>query len=169
MVKAVFPGSFDPPTYGHFNLIERARTIFSEVHVVVAVNSEKKYLFSENERVELIRDHVKQWDNVTVHSWNNLIVAYAKQIEARVLIRGVRNFSDFSYEFDLALMNRGLNPEIETIFLSTDPEFFVLRSSAIKELASFGGDVSSMVPESVEKLLRLKFAQKSISTKIDKM
>lgn len=159
MVKAVFPGSFDPPTFGHLNIIERARTIFSEVHVVVAVNSEKKYLFSENERVELIRDLVKQWDNVFVQSWNNLIVAYAKKISARVLIRGVRNFSDFSYEFDLALMNRGLNPGIETFFLSTDPEFFVLRSSSIKELASFGGDVSSMVPAPVAALLRTKFKQ----------
>ena len=157
MVKAVFPGSFDPPTFGHLNIIERARTIFSEVHVVVAVNSEKKYLFTETERVELIRDLVKQWDNVHVHSWNNLIVAYAKKINARVLIRGVRNFSDFSYEFDLALMNRGLNPEIETVFLSTDPEFFVLKSSAIKELASFGGDVSSMVPSAVAMSLKDKY------------
>jgi len=157
MVKAVFPGSFDPPTFGHLNIIERARTIFSEIHVVVAVNSEKKYLFSEDERVGLIRGLVKQWDNVHVHSWNKLIVAYAKQIDARVLIRGVRNLSDFSYEFDLAMMNRGLNPEIETVFLSTDPEYFVLRSSAIKELASFGGDVSSMVPESVAQVLRSKF------------
>ncbi len=157
MVKAVFPGSFDPPTFGHLNIIERARTIFSEIHVVVAVNSEKKYLFSEDERVELIRDLVQPWANVHVHSWNKLIVAYAKQIDARVLIRGVRNLSDFSYEFDLAMMNRGLNPEIETIFLSTDPEYFVLRSSAIKELASFGGDVSSMVPDSVARVLRSKF------------
>jgi pantetheine-phosphate adenylyltransferase len=157
MVKAVFPGSFDPPTFGHLNIIERARTIFSEVHVVVAVNSEKKYLFNEKERVELITDLVSQWENVHVHSWNNLIVAYAKQINARVLIRGVRNFSDFSYEFDLALMNRGLNPEIETVFLSTDPEFFVLKSSAIKELASFGGDVSSMVPPSVARALKDKY------------
>ncbi len=157
MVKAVFPGSFDPPTFGHLNIIERARTIFSEVHIVVAVNSEKKYLFTETERLELIRDLVKKWDNVYVQPWNNLIVAYAKKIEARVLLRGVRNLSDFSYEFDLAMMNRGLNPEIETIFLSTDPEFFVLRSSAIKELASFGGDISSMVPESVALALKAKF------------
>ena len=159
MVKAVFPGSFDPPTFGHLNIIERARTIFSEVHVVVAVNSEKKYLFSEKERVELIRGLVAPWGNVFVHPWNNLIVSYATQIGARVLIRGVRNFSDFSYEFDLALMNRGLNPEIETVFLSTDPEFFVLRSSAIKELASFGGDVSSMVPEPVARLLMEKYSR----------
>ena len=157
MVKAVFPGSFDPPTIGHLNIIERARTIFSEIHVVVAVNSEKKYLLTEIERVELMKDMVNKWDNVFVHSWNKLIVQYAKQVQARVLIRGVRNLADFSYEFDLAMMNHGLSPDIETVFLSTDPKYFVLRSSAIKELASFGGDVSSMVPDTVEKVLKLKF------------
>jgi pantetheine-phosphate adenylyltransferase, bacterial len=169
MVKAVFPGSFDPPTFGHLNIIERARTIFSEIHVVVAVNSEKRYLLSESERVALIKEMVKPWDNVFVHSWSNLIVEYAKQIEARVLIRGVRNLADFSYEFDLAMMNRGLNPEIETVFFSTDPQYFVLRSSAIKELASFGGDVSSMVPEPVALVLRQKFSGRSISTKNTKV
>jgi len=157
MVKAVFPGSFDPPTFGHLNIIERARTIFSEIHVVVAVNSEKKYLLTEIERVDLMKDLVKKWDNVFVHSWNHLIVQYAKQVDARVLIRGVRNLADFSYEFDLAMMNHGLSPDIETVFLSTDPQYFVLRSSAIKELASFGGDVSTMVPETVASVLKSKF------------
>lgn len=161
MVKAVFPGSFDPPTFGHLNIIERARTIFSEVHVVIAVNSEKKYLFSEKERIHLINDLVQDWDNVSVHSWNRLIVDYAHKVDARVLLRGVRNLADFSYEFDLAMMNQGLSPDIETIFLSTDPKYFVLRSSAIKELASFGGDVSSMVPPCVAQLLQEKYGKKS--------
>ncbi len=159
MVKAVFPGSFDPPTYGHLNIIERARLIFSEVHVVVAVNREKRYTFSEAERVALIQDMVSKWDNVTVHAWDTLIVDYARKIKAHVLIRGVRNITDFSYEFDLAMMNRGLNPEIETVFLSPDPQYFVLRSSAIKELAVFGGDVSSMVPTAVADLLREKLSR----------
>ncbi len=159
MVKAVFAGSFDPPTFGHLNIIERARTIFNEIHVVVAVNSEKKYLLTESERVDLVADMVKQWDNVVVTPWKSLIVEYARKVDAKVLIRGVRNLADFSYEFDLAMMNRGLNPEIETVFLSTDPQFFVLRSSAIKELASFGGDVSSMVPDHVAVLLKEKFSQ----------
>lgn len=157
MVKAVYPGSFDPPTFGHLNIIERARTIFSEIHVVVAVNSEKKYLFSEEERIELLREMVQPWDNVFVHSWNSLIVEYARRIDARVLIRGVRNLADFSYEFDLAMMNRGLNREVDTVFLSTAPEYFVLRSSAIKELAALGGDVSTMVPASVAVALSRKF------------
>ncbi len=158
MVKAIFPGSFDPPTFGHLNIIERARTMFSEIHLVVAVNSEKKYLFSERERVDLLSELVRQWDNVFVHTCNRLIVEYARSLGIQVLIRGVRNLADFSYEFDLAMMNRGLNPEIETVFLSTDPEFFVLRSSAIKELASYGGDVSSMVPVPVAEALKRKFA-----------
>ncbi len=157
MVKAVYPGSFDPPTFGHLNIIERARTIFSEIHVVVAVNREKSYLFSEAERVEMLTEMVRPWDNVFVHSWNSLIVEYARRNDARVLIRGVRNLADFSYEFDLAMMNHGLNPEIETVFLSTDPKFFVLRSSAIKELASLGGDVSSMVPQIVAQGLARKY------------
>lgn len=127
--------------------------------MVVAVNSAKKYLFSAAERVELMEDLVQRWENVYVHSWNSLIVNYAEQIDAHVLIRGVRNLADFSYEFDLAMMNRGLKPEIETIFLSTDPQYFVLRSSAIKELASLGGDVSSMVPPSVAAALHRKYAQ----------
>ncbi len=160
MVKAVFAGSFDPPTFGHLNIIERSRTIFSEIHVVIAVNNEKKYLFSEEERIALMRDMVKQWDNVVVTGWNRLIVEYARDNNIPVLLRGVRNLSDFSYEFDLAMMNRGLFPGVETVFLSTDPEFFVLRSSAIKELASYGGDVSSMVPARVAAELKNKFDKK---------
>jgi pantetheine-phosphate adenylyltransferase len=165
MIKAVFPGSFDPPTYGHLNIIERARNIFGEIHVVVAVNSEKKYLLTEDERVSLMKSMVSKWSNVYVHSWNHLIVEYAKSIDARVLIRGVRNLSDFSYEFDLALMNHGLNPDIETVFLSPDPKYFVLRSSAIKELAAFGGDITTMVPDEVASVLATKF----ISTKSEKV
>ena len=155
--KAVFAGSFDPPTFGHLNIIERAGRIFSEVHVVVAVNSEKNYLFSEGERLSMMKQLVSCWQNVSVHSWNTLIVEYAKKIGAGVLIRGVRNLADFSYEFDLAMMNRALNSEIETVFLPTDPDYFVLRSSAIKELARYEGDVSSMVPEIVARALHEKY------------
>ncbi len=104
-----------------------------------------------------MQDLVSGWTNVSVHAWDKLIVEYARRIGASVLIRGVRNLADFSYEFDLAMLNRGLNPEIETVFLSTDPEYFVLRSSAIKELASLGGDVSAMVPESVAQALYGKY------------
>lgn len=156
MIKAVFAGSFDPPTYGHLNVIERAQKIFSEVHVVIAVNNNKHYLFSGEERLNMMNTLVKKWDNVVVNTWQSLIVDYAEKIGAGALIRGVRNVSDFSYEFDLALMNKGLNHKIETVFLLPDPKYFVLRSSSIKELASFGGDLSGMVPDIVAAALKEK-------------
>lgn len=157
MAIALFPGSFDPPTYGHLNIIERARTIFDKIDVVIAVNKSKKYLFSEDERLSMIKELVSGWDNVTVHTSNKLIVDYAHENKASVLLRGVRNFSDFSYGFDLSLLNKGLASDIETVFLPTDPEFFVLRSSSIKELAAFNGDISKMVPPLVEKALKEKY------------
>ena len=160
MVKAVFAGSFDPPTFGHLNIIERAQKLFSEIHVVIAVNKNKSYCFSGEERLDVIQKLVSRWDNVSVHLWDSLIVDYAKKIKADVLIRGVRNDNDFLYEFDLAMMNKSLNPQIETLFLVPDPKFFVLRSSSIKELAAFGGDVSTMVPPIVEDILKKKFLPK---------
>ena len=160
MVKAVFAGSFDPPTFGHLNIIERAQKLFSEIHVVIAVNKNKSYCFSGEERLDVIQKLVSRWDNVSVHLWDSLIVDYAKKIQADVLIRGVRNDNDFLDEFDLAMMNKSLNPQIETLFLVPDPKFFVLRSSSIKELAAFGGDVSTMVPPIVEAMLKKKFSPK---------
>ena len=157
MVKAVFAGSFDPPTFGHLNIIERAQKLFSEIHVVIAINKTKNYCFSDEERLNIIRDLVSPWNNVSVHLWDSLIVDYAKSIGAGVLIRGVRNDNDFLYEFDLAMMNKSLNPQIETVFLVPDPKFFVLRSSSIKELAAFGGYVSNMVPPIVDAMLKKKF------------
>lgn len=157
MVKAVFAGSFDPPTFGHLNIIERVQKLFPEIHVVIAVNNNKTYCFSGEERLEMIQKLVSGWNNVSVHLWDSLIVDYAKKIKADVLIRGVRNDNDFLYEFDLAMMNKSLNPQIETLFLVPDPKFFVLRSSSIKELAVFGGDVSTMVPPIVEAMLKKKF------------
>ena len=158
MITAVFPGSFDPPTYGHLNIIERARTIFGRLHVVVAINKGKHCLFSSEERVQMLEALTSQWDNVRVSTWDTLIVDYAKGHEASVLVRGVRNIGDFSYEFDLALMNRGLDSKVETVFIPTDPKYFVLSSSSIKELAHFGGDVSTMVPPLVAEALAKKFS-----------
>ena len=160
MVKAVFAGSFDPPTFGHLNIIERAQKLFPEIHVVIAVNKNKNYCFSGEERLDVIQQLVSRWNNVSVHLWDSLIVDYAKKIKADVLIRGVRNDNDFLYEFDLAMMNKSLNPQIETLFLVPDPKFFVLRSSSIKELAAFGGDVSTMVPPIVEAMLKKEFSPK---------
>ncbi len=153
MVKAVFPGSFDPPTFGHLNIIERARTVFEQIFVVVADNRSKNYLFSLEERFAFMEELVRPWPNVSVKVCDSLIVEFARQLNCRVLLRGVRSVQDFSYEFELSIMNKGLGPEIETFFMPTDPKYFVLRSTAIKELASFGGDVSDMVPPVVAKAL----------------
>ena len=155
--KAVFAGSFDPPTFGHLNIIERAAKIFHELHVVVAVNSEKHCLFSEEERIALMKELTSEWENVSIYSWHSLIAEYAKKVGAGVLIRGVRNVDDFSHEFDIAVINRGLDPDIETVLLPTAPAYFVLRSSVIKELSNYGGDVSAMVPEPVARALREKY------------
>ncbi|MDR3145687.1 MAG: pantetheine-phosphate adenylyltransferase [Treponema sp.] len=157
MLKAVFPGSFDPPTFGHLNIIERASAIFDEFIVVVADNRGKKYLFSGDERVTMLEELVKPWKNVSVAYCDSLIVGFMKTLGARLLVRGVRGVNDFSYEFDLSMMNRALDSGIETIFMTTDPAYFVLRSSAIKELASFHGDVSGMVPPLVAAALGEKY------------
>ncbi|MGN0737757.1 pantetheine-phosphate adenylyltransferase [Treponema porcinum] len=159
MTKAVFPGSFDPMTNGHINIIQRAAKLFDEIDVVIAVNDDKKYLFSTEERLSLVQELIMPFRNVAVHTWDGLIVEYAKQTGAKVLIRGIRNMNDFSYEFDLSLMNHNLNPEVETLYIPTDQKFLLLKSSAIKELAKLGGDVSGMVPENVKKALERKYRQ----------
>ena len=159
MTKAVFPGSFDPMTNGHINIIQRAAKLFDEIDVVIAVNDDKKYLFSTEERLSLVQELIMPFRNVSVHVWDGLIVEDAKQTGAKVLIRGIRNMNDFSYEFDLSLMNHNLNPEVETLYIPTDQKFLLLKSSAIKELAKLGGDVSGMVPENVKKALERKYRQ----------
>jgi pantetheine-phosphate adenylyltransferase len=157
VLKAAFPGSFDPPTLGHINIIQRAASIFDELVVVAAVNRQKKYLFSADERVSMVRELVGGRRNVAVEACDTLIVDFLRSRDIRILIRGVRGVDDFSYEFELSMMNKALNPEIETIFMTTDPEYFVLRSSSIKELASFHGDVTSMVPPLVAEALKAKY------------
>lgn len=157
MTKAVFPGTFDPITNGHLNIIQRASKLFDEVDVLIAVNKNKKCLFSSEERLEMVKSLVGQFKNVTVHTYDGLVVKYASETGAKVLIRGIRNSNDFAYEFDLSLMNHNLDPEVETLFIPTDQKFILLKSSAIKELAQFHGDISGMVPDNVEKALKEKF------------
>ena len=157
MFKAVFPGSFDPPTLGHLNIIERASAVFDELIVVVAENKQKEYLFSADERLEMMQEIIKPCKNVTCTSWDSLVVDFLKQEGIRILIRGVRGMDDFSHEFELAMMNKALYPHIETLFISTESKYIVLRSSSIKELAAFHGDVSRMVPPVVVKALKGKF------------
>lgn len=157
MTKAIFPGSFDPPTNGHLNIIERGARLFDELDVVVAENVGKKHLFSADERRAVLEALTAGFPNVSVHVCRMLVVDYASSVGASILLRGIRNSVDFSYEFDLSLMNRGLDPQIETVFIPTEQRFLTLKSSAIKELASFGGDVSGMVPAPVAEMLRAKF------------
>ena len=156
-MKAAFPGSFDPPTSGHINVLNRAASLFGELVVVVAENKQKKYLFSAEERASMIRELVKDHKNVTVTICDGLIVDYLKKMGIKLLIRGVRGIEDFSYEFELSMMNKTLDSDIETIFMTTDPEFFVIRSSSIKELASFKGNLHGMVPPLVAKALKEKY------------
>jgi pantetheine-phosphate adenylyltransferase len=157
MLKVAFPGSFDPPTLGHLNIIERAASLFDEVLVVVAENRQKKYLFSAEERSRLLTELVSSRKNVSVEICDTLIVEFMIKRDLRLLLRGVRGTEDFSYEFELSMMNKLLNAHIETIFMTTDPEYFVFRSSAIKEVASFRGDISGMVPPLVVEALKDKF------------
>jgi pantetheine-phosphate adenylyltransferase len=154
---AVFPGSFDPPTYGHLNIIERVSTIFERVDVVVAVNANKSYLFSAEERFAMMKKLVEPYKNVRVVLFDSLIVNYAKKVGAKVLIRGIRNANDFAYEFDLAMMNHSLNSEIETLFIPSVQRYAIVKSSSIKELAQFGGDISEMVPPLIEEALGKKY------------
>lgn len=153
MLRAILPGSFDPPTNGHLNLIERSQRIYDEIYVVVAHNSQKKYTFDARERLEMMQELTAGWDTVHVHLWERMVVEFAQKVDARIMIRGVRALADFSYEFELSMLNKGLDPEIETIFMPTDAQYFVLRSSSIKELVRLGGDISAMVPPLVEKKL----------------
>jgi pantetheine-phosphate adenylyltransferase len=156
MLRALLPGSFDPPTNGHLNLLRRASIIYDAIDVVIAVNPNKAYTFDSEERYGMMNSLVEEFDNVEVHLWDRLIVDFAKKVGARIMIRGVRALSDFAYEFELSMLNKGLDSSIETIFMPTDPKYFVLRSSAIKEMARLGGDISTMVPPVVVKALRRK-------------
>lgn len=159
MSIAVFPGSFDPPTYGHLNVIERASRLFESIDVVIAVNPEKKYLFSDTERYEMMKKLTEKYKNVTVHKCSTLIVEYCKKVNAKVLLRGIRNSNDFSYEFDLSLMNRSLDADVETLFLPTDQKYVIIRSSNIKEVAKFGGDITGMVPPEVAEAMYKKYKE----------
>ena len=159
MIKAVFPGSFDPPTNGHLDIIQRASKLFDDVDVLISVNPNKNYMFTEQERLRMLQELLKNYKNVQIHVWEGLIVNYAKEVGAKVLIRGIRSSNDFSYEFELAHMNQNLNPQIETMFLPSKEKWGVVKSSSIKELALFGGDISRMVPPLVEAELKKKLGK----------
>jgi pantetheine-phosphate adenylyltransferase len=157
---AVYPGSFDPITNGHVNIIQRGRKMFDELIVLVAYNPQKKTLFSVEERVEMIREVVKECPNVRVDCFHGLLVDYVRNAEANVILRGLRALSDFEYEFQLALINRRLNRDIETVFLMTGYRWFYTSSTIINEAASFGGSVEGLVPDIVNRKLQEKYAHK---------
>jgi len=154
--KAVYPGTFDPVTFGHLDVIKRAVALYDRLFIAVAESVEKKPLFTVEERISLIREAVKEFPNVEVESFKGLAVEYAVKKQAKVVIRGLRMISDFEYEFQMALTNRKLNPGIETVFMMPNESYSYLSSKLIKEVASMGADVSKFVPVNVEKELRGK-------------
>ncbi len=159
MPSAVYPGSFDPPTLGHLDVIERASKLFPKLIVAVGRNYSKATLFSPEERVEMLRDLSAGMANVEVESFDGLLVDFARQKEVKAIVRGLRAVSDFETEFQVSLTNRDLAPEIETVFLMTTPQHMFVSSSIVKEVASLGGDISRLVPNSVESRLLKKMGR----------
>lgn len=155
-IIAIYPGTFDPPTYGHLDVIRRASKIFKKVIVSVAAGIEKNTLFSINERVEMLREITRGIKNVKIDSFTELLVVYAKKKNASVIVRGLRALSDFEYEFQMALTNRNIDPDIETVFMMTHEEYSYLSSNLIKEISSLGGDLKKFVPAVVVKRLKKK-------------
>lgn len=158
-IVALYPGTFDPITYGHLDIIARAAKLYTKLVVSVAANTGKKPLFSLEERVNLVKAVTANYANVTVIGFENLLVDCAKQQDAQVILRGIRTTSDFDYEFQLAGMNRYLLPQLETFFLMPSEQFAFISSSMIREIARLSGDVSRFVPDIVQQQLITKFNQ----------
>lgn len=154
---AIVPGSFDPVTNGHLDIIERAAKTFEEVHVAVMNNSSKKPLFTVEERVALIQEAISKYDNVKIDTSSGLLIDYAQEVNASVIVRGLRAISDFEYEMQITSMNRVLDESIETFFVMTKSQYSFLSSSIVKEVARYGGDVSTLVPPHVNVALMRKF------------
>ena len=158
---AVYPGSFDPITNGHLDIVRRVSQMFDRVIVAVAVNEEKSPLFTVADRMRLAAEAVKGLENVSVDKFDGLLVKYARRKRASILVRGLRAVSDFEFEFQLALMNRKLDSGIETIFLMTKDEYTFISSRQVKEICRLGADVSDFVPSGVERAMRRRFGSKS--------
>jgi len=156
---AVYPGTFDPVTYGHLDVIKRVSVLYDWVFVAVAHSEQKNTLFSVKERMEMLKEAVSEYENVVVEDFNGLMVDYAVSKSAKVVIRGLRMISDFEYEFQMALTNRKLNPKIETVFMMPNESYSYLSSRLIKEAALMGADISKFVPANVQKKLKRKFAR----------
>jgi pantetheine-phosphate adenylyltransferase len=158
-VIAVYPGSFDPITNGHLDLIERASRLFERLIVAILRNEAKKPLFSVEERLEMAREVLRDYPNVEVASFGGLLVEFAASRGARVILRGIRAISDYEYELQMALMNRRLAPDIETVFLMAAEDYSFLSARLVKEVVALGGDVSGLVPPLVEERLRKRLAK----------
>ena len=153
MKKAVYPGSFDPATLGHLDVINRGARVFDELIVSLVVNPQKSCLFSITEREAMVRSLLKGYDNVVVDSFEGLAIDHVRRHDANVILRGIRTVSDFEFEFQMALTNRTMDPDIEAVFVMSDEKYSFIRSSLIKEIARLGGTVKDMVPPLVEKAL----------------
>jgi pantetheine-phosphate adenylyltransferase len=155
-VLAIYPGSFDPVTNGHLDLIQRGAKIFDRLVVSILRNFEKDPLFTIDERVEMLREVTRPWDNVEIDVFSGLLVEYARLREANVLLRGIRAVSDYEYELQMAMMNRKLNPNVETVFMLPAVQYSYLSSRLVREIAQLGGPITGLVPPVVEERLRAK-------------
>ena len=159
MVTALYPGTFDPVTIGHLDIAQRASALFEKLIIGVYKLPDKNLLFNTDERVQMFRDAVKDLPNVEVRIFDGLVVRFAKEIGASVIVRGLRSGTDFEYEFDMTFMNRRLEPNVDVVCLMTSQEYKMFSSSLLKEVARLGGDVQDMVPNGVVKALKNKFKQ----------
>nr|WP_296006968.1 pantetheine-phosphate adenylyltransferase [uncultured Blautia sp.] len=163
MVRAIYPGSFDPATYGHLDIIKRAAALFDEVVVGVLNNSVKSPLFSVEERVNILENITSDIPNVKIESFGGLSVNFARSCEAKVIIRGLRAITDFEYELQLAQTNRILSTDVDTMFLTTSLQYAYLSSTTVKEAASFGADISKFAPEYVVRKVEAKFRERNLT------
>ena len=160
MVRAIYPGSFDPVTYGHLDIIRRSAEVVDELVVGVLYNKAKIPLFSVEERVKMLGEATKDMGNVKIIPFEGLLIDFAKQLDAKVIVRGLRAITDFEYELQMAQTNRKLNPEVETLFMTTSLEYSYLSSTTVREVASFDGDISQFVPEFVAEKVTEKIKEK---------
>jgi len=166
-VKAIYPGSFDPLTNGHLDLIARASRIFDHLVVAILRNSAKDPLFTVEERVAMLSEGVAEFDNVSVSTFDGLLVEFAREERAQAVVRGIRAISDYEYEFQMALMNRRLSPELETIFLMPDAKYSFVSSRLVKEVFNLGGSVDGLVPKFVVERMKIKSPRQSGVSLVD--
>ena len=157
---AIVPGSFDPITYGHIDIIKRSAQLFDEVIVAILVNPDKKYLFTLEEREEMINESIKDFNNVKVDSFSGLLVNYAKKVNSTVIVRGLRAVSDFEYEMQLTFMNKALDDNVETFYMMANKQYSFISSSIVKGVSGFGADLSKFVPKHVEERLEKKVKER---------